>query len=104
MSQDLKREREGVTPASPVPSPGRIVHCVSYGSPVQPDGSQKFHSQCRAAIITETEPRRPADANVYVGLAAINPTGIFFHPLSDGGCPQDEETHRGGTWHWPERT
>lgn len=84
------------------PSIGRIVHYVSYGTP-----GQEYTQECRAAIITEValDPR-------LIGLAAINPTGLFFHSLADGGCLQHEygptpdkpcELMRGGTWHWPER-
>jgi hypothetical protein len=28
-----------------------------------------------------------------------NPTGVFLNR----DVPQDEDEHRGGTWHWPER-
>lgn len=105
------------------PSVGRIVHYVSYGR-----AGGKFPSVCRAAIVTETDPADPDR----IGLTAINPTGMFFHALSDGGCEYNAggETlgepdcplkashgspHRycscgwieaalvGGTWHWPER-
>lgn len=79
------------------PSVGRIVHYVSYGSPVQPDGTQVFACECRAATITEV-----GDASV-VGLCVLNPSGLFFHALSDGGCSHDETMKPGGTWHWPER-
>lgn len=81
------------------PSVGRIVHYVSRGSA---DGV--FESQCRAAIITEV-----ADDGRTVGLCAINPSGLFFHPLADGGCPSDpgdvdeEIGYMPGSWHWPER-
>lgn len=87
------------------PSVGRIVHYVSYGTP-----GGEFRSQCRAAIVTEV-------STVYadvIGLVALNPTGMFFHSLADGGCTQDEgdqgdispagvPAYKGGTWHWPER-
>jgi hypothetical protein len=33
----------------------------------------------------------------------LNPTGLFFRSLSDGGCPLDEDAKAGGSWHWPER-
>lgn len=88
-----------------VPSVGRVVHYVSYGSPVRPDGSQAFTSQCRAADITEVDPADPT----LVGLMVKNPTGLFFRSLADGGCQYDEPytstVHPlcGGTWHWPER-
>lgn len=83
-----------------VPSVGRIVHYVSYGSPVRADGSQAFTSQCRAATITEVAPGQDHP----VGLCVLNPTGMFFHSLDDGGCKYDETDKPGGTWHWPERT
>jgi len=112
---------------TPVPSIGRIVHYVSHGTPVQADGSQVFGSQCRAATVSEV------GEDGQVGLVVLNPTGLFFHSLADGGgcgydaggetigdleCPQKashgtpfrycscgwaEASHAGGTWHWPER-
>lgn len=91
------------------PSVGRAVHYVSYGSPVGPDGEQKFKSVCRAATITEV-----ANDGVRgtVGLAVLNPSGVFFHGLSEGGAKYDEwdsttaldgALPQGGSWHWPER-
>lgn len=104
------------------PSVGRVVHYVARGSA---DG--RFPSVCRSATITEV------DADGRVGLMVANPTGLFFHPIADGGgveyhdgagepgradCPErewhgsvhrycacgwTEPAHRGGTWHWPER-
>lgn len=112
------------------PSVGRIVHYVSYGTPVRADGSQTFTSKCRAAIVTEIcGDADPEDDNC-VSLAVLNPTGMFFDQhvaYHDGGetpgkpdCPNDhaampfrycpepgcgwiEASHQGGTWHWPER-
>jgi hypothetical protein len=80
------------------PSVGRIVHYVSYGSPVLPDGSQKYKPQCRAAIVTELCDE-VSDVGSCVGLSVLNPTGLFF---DQHVCP-DEENKSGGTWHWPER-
>ena len=92
------------------PSVGRIVHYVSHGSPVQADGSQAFTPQCRAAIVTEIAGdgerllleappvREYTGDEVVVGLCVLNPTGIFLHRAA-----QDEASHGGGTWHWPER-
>ncbi|MFL6115812.1 MAG: hypothetical protein ACJ786_31355 [Catenulispora sp.] len=101
------------------PSVGRIVHYVSYGTPPAADGSQAFASLCRAAIVTEVELDVPQSlGGERVGLAVLNPTGIFLHSLEAGGCkyhagdrtsyakPGDTEPalwHPGGTWHWPER-
>jgi hypothetical protein len=84
------------------PSVGRVVHYVSYGTP-----GGEYTSQCRAAIITEVGewPEGASEADkrniaVPVGLAVLNPTGVFF----DRGVMQSEEGREGGTWHWPERT
>jgi hypothetical protein len=59
---------------------GDAVHYVARGSL---DG--KFPPTCRAAIVTEREEAFTPEVD-RVGLAAINPTGLFFHALSDGGC------------------
>lgn len=83
------------------PSVGRVIHYVSWGSPIQPDGSQRFKPQCRAAIITEVSEQ--PDETYLIGLAAINPTGLFFHSLADGGVMADFTENQGGTWHYPER-
>lgn len=92
-----------------IPSVGRIVHYVSYGSPVQSDGSQTYTSECRAAVIAEVyqhsgypkfpgagDPQEPEPQ--LCALVVFNPTGLFFND-----CPQDENDKVGGTWHWPER-
>lgn len=87
------------------PSIGRMVHYVMHyvspDSPVLPDGTQAYISQCRAAIVTEVE------SDTVVGLCVLNPTGQFFnqHVKQDayqagGGGTCD---YFGGTWHWPER-
>ncbi|WP_326768688.1 hypothetical protein OG978_32860 [Streptomyces sp. NBC_01591] len=82
------------------PSAGRIVHYVSHGTPVRGDGSQAFAPACRAAVVTEVDTDDPDR----IGLAVLNPTGIFFHPLAAGGSVHaDAETSLGGSWHWPER-
>jgi hypothetical protein len=110
------------------PTVGDRVHYVSHGTPIRRDGSQAFASTCRAADVTEVDPIDPHR----IGLMAINPTGLFFHPLADGGCTYDpgieqpgspdcpnpeshgnpfrycacgwrEATFGGGTWHWLER-
>jgi hypothetical protein len=89
-----------------MPSVGRDVHYVSWGSA---DGV--FPAVCRAAKVTEV------GEDGHVGLAVINPDGMFFHPLTkDGGVahfdpanPPEGVTFGGdapgvpGTWHWPER-
>ena len=98
------------------PSVGRIVHYVSHGTPVQPDGTQAYYSRCRAATITEVAyaDRQCTQPIGDVGLCVTNPTGLFFHSLADGGCgfhdgdetsppSLDGRVYRPGTWHWPER-
>lgn len=73
---------------------GSIVHYVSYGTP-----AGEFTSTCRSAVVTEV------GDNSVIGVAVINPTGMFFHPLSAGGCHYDWpgdgiSQPRGGTWHY----
>lgn len=70
------------------PSVGRIVHYRSYGTP-----GGEYTSECRAAVVTET------DTSDTVGLAVLNPTGMFFNRT----IAHDEDGKAGGTWHWPER-
>lgn len=84
------------------PSVGRIVHYVSHGTPVQPDGTQAFTTQPRAAIITAVHDLDPVPEHgvPYVDLCVLNPTGLFFNTE----CLYDESTApAGGTWHWPPR-
>lgn len=71
------------------PSVGRIVHYVSYGTP-----NGEYTKQCRAAIITEVSPEEGG----MVGLAVLNPTGMFFNPAQ----ADHSDNPGGGTWHWPE--
>lgn len=75
------------------PSVGRIVHYVARGSA---DGI--YPSVCRAALITEVGPDQNTGHEGYVGVAVLNPTGLFFHDACDYG-----ESKEPGTWHWPER-
>ena len=82
----------------PKPSIGRIVHYLSHGTPVRPNGTQAYSMRCRAAVVTDVrtdvETGRPI-----VSLCVLNPTGQFFSE----GIPQDDSGLEGGTWHWPER-
>lgn len=77
----------------PKPSVGRIVHYTSYGTP-----GGEYGQECRAAIITQVSSRDCNDAPV--GLAVLNPTGMYFHDH----VHHSEQEFDGGTWHWPERT
>ena len=81
------------------PSIGRVVHYVSFGTP-----GGEYGSECRAAVVTEVgevfvPDGQPVPEGTPVGLAVLNPTGMFFNR----GVMQDETGHAGGTWHWPER-
>lgn len=87
-----------------VPSVGRVVHYVSHGTPIQPDGTQAFTAQCRAAVVTEV------GEDGAVGLCVLNPTGQFFQRdcrealgTVDHKTTPPTVTYPGGTWHWPER-
>lgn len=73
---------------------GRVVRYVSHGSPVQPDGTQKYRSVERAAIITRV------NSDTSVSLCVLNPTGMHF----DLDVELDATGTAGGTWHWPPRS
>ena len=83
-----------------VPSVGRSVHYVAYGTP----GGEFPAGVCRAAVITEVDNRAGLGDDdppgTYVSLCVLNPSGLFFnrHIPYDGGSPPLP-----GTWHWPER-
>lgn len=114
-----------------VPTIGRIVHYVSYGTP-----GGEYHRACRAAIVTEVPKHleeEPYDGRrndgesgpIIVRLAVLNPDGLFFTKAKhdncggrrgDRNCPDADHhgrRHRycecgwmepelvGGTWHWP---
>lgn len=72
-----------------VPSVGRVVHYFAYGTP----GGEFPSGVARAAIITEVDdPVSPTSA---VGLAVLNPTGVFFNRHVAYG------PHTPGCWGWP---
>lgn len=102
----VTHEKVPEVPAAPArPSVGRIVHYVSHGTPVRPNGSQAFPAECRAAIVTEVgevwvpEGEAVPDGTP-VSLCVLNPAGMFFNQ----GVLHSELENQGGTWHWPERT
>lgn len=72
-----------------IPSVGRIVHYVSYGTP-----GGEYGKECRAAVVTAVR-----NEHGIVDLAVLNPDGMFFNE----DVLQSEEQKQGGTWHWPER-
>ncbi|WP_326642919.1 hypothetical protein OG884_18715 [Streptosporangium sp. NBC_01755] len=109
-----------------VPQVSDLVHYTSYGTP-----NGEYPSVCRAAVVTEVPPHSVGvgEADGWtVSLCVLNPEGMFFNRAvqqSDGAetpgspeCPNAwshgnpfrycacgwiEASHRGGTWHWPER-
>jgi len=83
-----------------VPVISSDVHYVSQGSPMLPDGTQKYESACIAAKVTQVSPDVPGLA----GLFVMNPAGTFHHPIQMGGSQQDEKGHAPGSWHWPEES
>lgn len=70
-----------------IPSIGRVVHYVSYGTP-----NGEYKPEHRAAIITRVG---EDDADGEVDLCVLNPTGLFFNQRVKKG-------DREGQWHWPE--
>jgi hypothetical protein len=75
------------------------VHYVSHGTPVRPDGTQAYQSVCRAAMVTEVGEANFGEHPEEVGLCVINPTGLFFRSISDGGNPHDASAGIPGSWH-----
>ena len=71
-----------------LPAVGRMVHYRAYGTP----GGEYAAGVVRAAIVTEVcEPENPRSP---LGLAILNPSGLFFNRfVSFGGGP--------GEWSWP---
>lgn len=82
---------------------GQDVHYTSFGTP-----GGEYDKACRAATVTEMSFHDPelTQQTGEVGLAVVNPTGLFFRPLSEGGCAYNGEARpsgrAGGTWHLPE--
>lgn len=79
-----------------VPSVGRIVHYVAYGTP----GGEFPAGAHRAAMITQVDNigLGTFDERPEVSLVVFNPTGLFFNQC----VPFDPSGETPGTWHWPE--
>ena len=75
------------------PTVGRIVHYRSRGSA---DGC--IPPEARAAVVSEVS----GESSHLVGLVVLNPSGLFFHSLADGGVPFSADGVP-GTWSWPPR-
>lgn len=77
------------------PGISESVHYVAYGTP-----GGEYESVCRAAIVTvvgdRDEKGELAPTYPLLGLAVLNPTGMFFNPTIPY-APVNEM--RGGTWH-----
>lgn len=90
---------EQSTTATPryAPNVGAVVHYLSEGSPVLPDGSQKYRSECRAAIVTDV-PEMQIPEQSLASLCVLQPTGIFFR--ADVEYAEFSPCFRtAGTWH-----
>lgn len=87
--------------AAPRPTVGCVVHYVSHGTPIRADGTQAFTAQCRAAVVTEALYAEDAELHDSVGLAVLNPTGMFFNAGVAHHEPEGDDVGVGGTWHWP---
>lgn len=76
------------------PRIGKQVHYRSRGSA---DGV--YPPECRAAMITKITPQIAGleHQGYFVGLAILNPTGLFF----DQDIAYDEDMVP-GTWHYPD--
>lgn len=77
------------------PSVGRIVHYLAYGTP-----GGEFPKTARAAVVTEVPEDFAYDGNTCIGLAVLNPQGMFFNAKVPYAHPADS---KGGTWSWPPR-
>lgn len=78
--------------ADHVPSVGRVVHYVAYGTP----GGEFPAGAHRAAVVTDVH--NPGEPTSVLSLCVLNPTGLYFlqHVQFDPTGTQP------GTWHWPE--
>lgn len=74
-----------------MPTVGRIVHYQAFGTP-----GGEYKSVPRAAVITQVSV--PGNAESDVGLAILNPTGMFFNPVI-----QYSKDLKPGCWSWPPR-
>jgi len=74
-----------------IPSVGRVVHYFAFGTP----GGEFPVGEPRAAVVTEVnEPKNP---NSPIGVAVLNPQGMFFNRnILKATRPQQP-----GCWDWP---
>ena len=107
-----------------------MVHYVSYGTPGGEYGREcRAAVVTQVGSITEVQGDLSGPESYVLGLWVLNPTGQFFNqgvqyhagaeapgkpdcpnvPHDNGPfrychCGWREAAHKGGTWHWPERT
>ncbi len=70
------------------PTVGRIVHYQAYGTP-----GGEYPCIERAAVVTQVD--IPNEDPMTVGLAILNPTGMFFNPAI-----KFSEEPKPGCWSW----
>lgn len=75
-----------------VPSVGKIVHYVSYGTP-----GGEFLSECMGALVTDVS--NSGTNRQEIGLAVFYPNGLSFKER----VPYNDGVSKGGAWHWPLR-
>lgn len=124
----VQAHNRGARPPAPAGglAVGRIVHYVSHGTPILPDGTQAYHSECRPAMVVEVgawitvdivaaesysrsegRPIRTAEQWFYSDAATLhvqNPTGQFDNVCKyDGGSPDADPAGGAylcdGRWH-----
>lgn len=73
----------------PVPSVGRVVHYIAYGTP----NGEFPAGQKRAAIVTQVHETQNPESDI--GICVLNPNGFYFNELVSFGTDP-------GQWCWPE--
>ncbi len=74
-----------------VPSVGRVVHYIAYGTP----GGEFPAGEKRAAIIAQVFMPQFPNPEAVVGLCVLNPNGFYFNDSVPFGTEP-------GCWCWPE--
>ena len=75
-----------------MPTVGRIVHYHGYGQPAE------YPTEARAAVVTTVPDNDPLDARPAVGLAILDPGGIYFLNYVEYTSEPSP-----GCWTWPPR-
>ena len=77
----------------PLPYVGAVVHFVNYGAPANDP------AECKAALVTALPEGQKDDGEGVVSFNVNYPDGNI---LTIRRAAQNEQSHEGGTWHWPE--